>query len=85
MTDATDPQAQISQPELTGDVSAAVRTGLPTPTPQQLNESYSQGAAGDAVSAQPTDTDSGDLCEARERSGWDEDTDGGAGQRRLDG
>ncbi len=84
MTDATDPQSQRSLPDLPGDPTLAVRTGIPQPSPEQLNSQLGDGGVGDAVSAQPTDDSSADLLDARERSGWDEDTDDGAGQRRAE-
>lgn len=84
MTDATDPQSQRALPDLPGDPTLGVRTGIPQPSPEQLNAQLSDGGVGDAVSAQPTDDCPQDLLDARDRSGWDEATDDGAGQHRAE-
>lgn len=48
----------------------------PLPSAEQINDAL-QDASGDAVSAQPFDTDEADLADARERVSWDADTDQG--------
>lgn len=73
MTDAFDPQSQLAPSDEGEGTPDDVRTGAPTPSPEELNAQLQDGS-GNAVSAQPTDIDPADLDDARARSGWDEST-----------
>lgn len=50
----------------------------PLPSAAEITDDL-QDASGDAVSAQPFDTEPADLADARERVAWDADTDQNGG------